>query len=600
MPTSHPPIPQRQRRRGPSCRQALCLAALWCVALAMSALAQEAVIRASFADPPKEPIPVYVLTGQSMVVKFDQEFGRVAASNLDYAEAVLVAPDQMVINGKASGRARITVWSRNSEVLIFIDVDVRVNLAQIDSQVRALFPKDDIRLSQANGSVVISGSADPKVAQQVEQVVQAAGFKTVNLLAQSVQNTAQVQLQVRVAEVSRNKLHEYSFSPAYQSSPGTGGYSNTGTGPYSVTAIDQGNILGQVASNLNLFVMGGNAFAFLRALQQQGALRALAEPNLIAMNGQVASFLAGGEIPVPLVVGTGAGSSVSVQWKEYGVRLNFKPEIKDEQHIKLELEPEVSTLDYSNAARLNGFLIPALRVRRAKTGIELQDGQSFGIAGLLDNNETKSLGKLPVIGDVPVLGNLFKSKSFQRNETELVFIVTAKVTKPLDPDAMPRLKEVDGLRNGSPLGLEPAKPGKAEKSEGASSESSVPPVETAPATTPATTPVTTPPPSPETAKPRPPVAAPPAAASPVVRASDFSLHLPPPATRPRLSVPKSSVAAPAAVQASNFSLVLPLFQVEKLQWSLAPPPDINRNAARTLYAQLDFAVTPASGVKQEH
>jgi pilus assembly protein CpaC len=299
-----------------------------------------------------------------------------------------------------------------------------------------------------------------------------------------------VQLQVRVAEVSRNKLSEYSFSPAYQSSPGTGDYSNTGTGPYTLEKVELGNIFGSVANTLNLFVMGGNAFAFLRALQQQGALRALAEPNLIAMNGQTASFLAGGEIPVPLVTGGGGLNTVTIQWKQYGVRLNFKPVIIDEQHIKLELEPEVSTLDYSNAARLNGFLIPALRVRRAKTGIELQDGQSFGIAGLLDNNETKSLGKLPVSGDIPILGNLFKSKSFQRNETELVFIVTAKLSKPLNPDDVPRFKEVDGLRNGSPLGTEQPKADKSDKTDGDAGETSAPPAETAPA--PATTPVVKP------------------------------------------------------------------------------------------------------------
>lgn len=530
MPTSHP-LTVRSRWA------LFVLAAICCAAIAVSAQAQETIINASFANPPKEPIPVYVLTGQSMVVKFDQEFGRVAASNLDFAEAVLVAPDQIVINGKASGRARLTAWSRNNEVLIFFDVDVRVNLAQIDSQVRALFPNEDIRLSQANGSVVLSGSTQSKIAQQVEQVVQAAGFKTVNLLAQAVQNTAQVQLQVRVAEVSRNKLSEYSFSPAYQSSPGTGGYSNTGTGPYSLTEVDRGNIIGSVANTLNLFVMGGNAFAFLRALQQQGALRALAEPNLIAMNGQTASFLAGGEIPVPLVTGGSGLNTVTIQWKEYGVRLNFKPVIVDEQHIKLELEPEVSTLDYSNAARLNGFLIPALRVRRAKTGIELQDGQSFGIAGLLDNSETKSLGKLPVIGDVPILGNLFKSKSFQRNETELVFIVTTKLTKPLNPDDVPRFKEVDGLRNGSPLGTEQPKADKSDKTEGDASETTP-----APATTPVVKPV-------------------------------------------------GERAATAGKLAA-----LPLFKFEKLQWVMPPPADIKTGAGRALSAE---AAPAAAVVKPE-
>jgi hypothetical protein len=145
---------------------------------------------------------------------------------------------------------------------------------------------------------------------------------------------------------------------------------------------------------------------------------------------------------------------VTILFKEYGVRLNFKPTILDEQHIRLELEPEVSSLDFGNAIVFSGFTIPALRVRRARTGIELQDGQSFGIAGLLDNSEQKSLAKIPVLSDVPILGNLFKSKSFQRNESELLFIVTAKITKPMNPDAVPQIKAVDSLKGSSPLGVE--------------------------------------------------------------------------------------------------------------------------------------------------
>src|SRR5262249_1177683 len=165
-----------------------------------------------------------------------------------------------------------------------------------------------------------------------------------------------------------------------------------------------------------------------------------------------ASFLAGGEIPIPIVQGGANASAVTILYKEYGVRLNFKPTILDEQHIRLELEPEVSTLDYGNAISFGGFVVPALRVRRARHGIELQDGQSFGIAGLLDNNEQKSLSKIPILSDVPILGNLFKSKSFQKNESELVFIVTAKITKPLNPDALPQMKGVDGLKGKPPLG----------------------------------------------------------------------------------------------------------------------------------------------------
>src|SRR5262249_1710383 len=255
-----------------------------------------------------------------------------------------------------------------------------------------------------------------------------------------VPNILQVQLQLRLAEVSRNKLSELAVSPAANTSIGRGGYFNTGQGPFTVTQVDQGRIFGSVASNLNLFVMSHNVATYLRQLQQQGELGELAEPNLVAMDGQAASFLAGGELPIPVFQGGGGGgTAVTIQYKEYGVRVNFKPTILDEQHIRLEIEPEVSTLDYNNAVRFNGFLIPALRTRRAKTGIELRDGQSFGIAGLLDNQETRSLAKVPVVSTVPILGNLFKSKSFQKSESELVFIVTAKITEPLNPDAIPNM-----------------------------------------------------------------------------------------------------------------------------------------------------------------
>src|SRR6266550_5398512 len=251
-------------------------------------------------------------------------------------------------------------------------------------------------------------------------------------------------------------MRELGTSYAYQGSPGAGGYLNSGSGPSSLTNATSGILSGALGSSLNLFVMGGNTLSMIRALQQQGALRALAEPNLIAMDGQQASFLAGGEYPVPIVQGSGTGSNtVTIVFKEYGVRLNFKPTIIDEDHIRLELEPEVSTIDFSNGVKFDGFLIPALRTRRAKTGVELRDGQSFALAGLLDNNESRSLSKVPVLGDIPVLGALFRSKSFQKNETELMFIVTAQLVKPVNRDDLPNLRGIDGLKNGSPLGVEP-------------------------------------------------------------------------------------------------------------------------------------------------
>ncbi len=146
---------------------------------------------------------------------------------------------------------------------------------------------------------------------------------------------------------------------------------------------------------------------------------------------------------------------MTIVFKEYGVRLNFKPTILDEDHIQLELEPEVSTIDFANGVKFNGFVIPGLKTRRAKTGVELRDGQSFALAGLLDNSETKTFSHIPVVSEIPILGNLFKSKIFQKNETELMFIVTAHLVKPVNRDDLPQMRGVDGLKNGSPLGLEP-------------------------------------------------------------------------------------------------------------------------------------------------
>ena len=421
-------------------------------------VAQEQITNASFSTGAKEAIPVNVLVGQSRVISFDSPIERFSVSNPEIAEAVLVTSNQVVVNGKAFGQVNFIAWEKGTGRFVVFDVYVRTNLSLIDSQIRALFPKDDIRLSQANGSVVISGTvSDPRIAAQTQAVVEAAGFKTVNLLESPVKDLKQVQLLVRVAEVNRSRIRDLGSSYAYQATPGVGGFANGG-GPGNVTDITKG-VLGGTFSGLNLLVLGGNMTTMIRALQTQGALRALAEPNLIAMDGQSASFLAGGEYPVPIVQGGAGGlGNVTIVFKEYGVRLNFKPTIIDEDHIRLELEPEVSTLDFSNGVKFNGFLIPALRTRRAHTGVELRDGQSFALAGLLDNSETRSLTKIPGLGDIPILGNLFKSTQFQKNETELMFLVTAQMVKPVNRDDLPPIPNVENLKKGSLLGID-HKPG---------------------------------------------------------------------------------------------------------------------------------------------
>jgi pilus assembly protein CpaC len=421
----------------------LCASLMSGVTSAAQAQAQETSVSASFANPQKESLAINVLVGQSRVINFDRKIGRFSVSNPEVAEAVLVAPDQVLVNGKAFGQVNFIAWEKETGKFVVFDVFVRANLSLIDSQIRALFPQDDIRLSQANGSVVISGSvAQPQTSAQVEAVVKAAGFQTVNMLASPVKNMAQVQLSVRVAEVSRTKLRELGSSWAS---------SNNGT---SVSAT---NSLASLFETANLFISntGVGSAAAIRALQTSGAIRSLAEPNVIAMSGQQASFLAGGEFPIPVIQSDGQRTNVTVVFKEYGVRLNFKPTIIDEDHIQLELEPEVSTIDFQNGVKFQGYLIPALKTRRAKTGIELRDGQSFALAGLLDNSESSTLSKVPGLGNIPILGALFKSKSFEKRETELVFFCTTNIIKPVNRDDLPATRGLDGLKKGSPLGIEP-------------------------------------------------------------------------------------------------------------------------------------------------
>lgn len=446
-------------------RVSLLVASLSIVLVNTLAYSQETSYKASFKQN-KEAVAVNVLVGQSRVINFDKPVGRFSVSNPEIAEAVLVTPNQVIVNGKTFGQVNFIAWEQSGGEYLVFDVYVRANLSLIDSQIRALFPKDDIRLSQANGSVVVSGSVtDARTAGQVQSVVEAAGFKTVNMLTSPVKAVAQVQLQVRVAEVSKDRMKDLGTSFTYQGAPGQGGYMNSGLGPSGLSnppsqprPLCEGcGIIGGplTAPALNLLLMGGNSLAMLRMLTTQGAVRELAEPNIIAMDGQEASFLAGGEFPIPVVQSDGTRTGVTIVFKEYGVRLKFKPTIVDEDHIRLELMPEVSTIDFGTGVKFDGFVVPGLKTRRASTGVELRDGQSFALAGLLDNREIKSMSEVPYLSQIPVLGNLFKSKSFQKNETELMFIVTAQLVKPMNRDDIPPMRGMDGLKNGSPLGVEP-------------------------------------------------------------------------------------------------------------------------------------------------
>jgi len=428
-------------------------------AMSLCANAQEkAILQASFSNN-AQSIKIDVLVGQSRLIEFDEEYERISISDDKIAQVVPIGPRQALINGLTFGQVNVVAWAKRPKgapdrMLIF-DIFVQVNLTLIDNQIKILFPKENLQLSQANNSVVISGSVTrPEIAEQVQKIIEAAGLKTTNLLKAPVLDAAQVQLQIRVAEVNRQILKE--VATAY----GVGtrevsGYISSG-GPAQAGQNTQIDIVSsaigaiiQASSGVNLLLgsQTAAAMAFVKALHQRGAIRELAEPNLIAMHGHKASFLAGGEFPIPIVQSLTSGqTSVTIEFKEFGVKLNFTPTIIDENHIRLELEPEVSVPDYTFGIILQGFSIPGLTTRRAKTTLELRDGQSFALAGLIDNREQVNLSKVPAIGDVPILGELFKSRRFQRNESELMFLATVKIVEPLNPDQLPRLPGVSELK----------------------------------------------------------------------------------------------------------------------------------------------------------
>jgi pilus assembly protein CpaC len=248
----------------------------------------------------------------------------------------------------------------------------------------------------------------------------------------------QVLLRVRFAELDRTKAESYGvnwFSQAGQ----TGFYASTQQSSINSTTLGGGsagqNIL-SVATALNIFAFDPklNLGAFLQALQTEDILQILAEPNLVTTNGKEAYFLVGGEFPVPVLQGGGNAGSVTVQFKEFGIRLRFTPVVTENHTIKLHLAQEVSTLDAADGVTFNGFVIPAISTRRAETDVELGEGQSFVVAGLLDNRDTESFSKLPFLGDIPVLGALFKSKNVKKSRTDLVMLVTPEVTQPLGPN----------------------------------------------------------------------------------------------------------------------------------------------------------------------
>ncbi len=379
------------------------------------------------------PTDIDLLVGRSTVLNVGAPIARVSLTVPDVADALVTAPGQILIHGKQPGTISLFVWDRSGAIKTY-EVSVRRDLSTLAEQLKQLFPGEPITVTGSGKDVVIAGTVSSKYVMEKAADV-AAGYvakkeDVVNLLKQQEGVASnQVMLRVRFAEVSRSALQELgaSFVASGFKSDWSG---RTTTGQFPAPAWDQdGKLVFSDFLNLFLFNSKEGLGGVVRALQNKGLFQSLAEPNLIATNGKEASFLAGGEYPYPVVQPSSGGNSVTIMFKEFGIRLNFTPTVLAGDLINLKVRPEVSALDFSNAITMAGFRIPALSTRRTETEVELRDGQTFAIAGLMNNTVTSTMSKIPGIGDVPILGLLFRSKAHQKNQTELVVMITPTIVK---------------------------------------------------------------------------------------------------------------------------------------------------------------------------
>jgi pilus assembly protein CpaC len=384
------------------------------------------------------PEIITVALGNSQVVTSPTNLIRVLIGDPSVADVVAVSARDIVVNGVSPGTTTLLFWEAGGPRRSYT-VRVTLDAETIESELTRIFPSEDLQVSSIGSTLILSGeTAQPGVAERALALATSmAGEGTTILDHMVVPDRGQVMLRVRVAEVSRSALRNLGaqitrIDPlnirgddegtiSTGTNPPAGNFLNDPFGP-DVTFSD--------AVNFFMFHDASNVAAFIRALQNEGEFRSLAEPNLITVPNETASFLAGGEFPYPVIQGGGNAGAVTIVFQEFGVRLNFTPTLTNSGAIRLAVEPEVSSLDFSNGLELSGFQIPALLSRRASTTVEVEDGQTFAIAGLMDNRLTESVSKVPLLGDIPILGSLFRSTSFQRNETELLVLVTPILVTP--------------------------------------------------------------------------------------------------------------------------------------------------------------------------
>lgn len=414
----------------------------------MRRILQGMAVLAAFASAlsAQDQTPLNVRAGKSVVVESGVDIKRVSVSNPKVLEAVGISPREVLINGKLGGEATLVVWQDNGERRLYdVTVDEPNTLLEtVRHELARELPGQDVTVDVDKDIVFLHGTVDDLVSSNRAVAIAATLGKTVNLLNVKVPpGDQQILLKVKFADVDRTRSTNLGLNLFSTGATNTIGGVTTqqfnppvlsveGQGKAASTAVTLSNAL-----NVFLFRPDLNLGATIAALQAQNVLQILAEPNVLAINGKEASFLAGGEFPYPTVQGgsTGGVLAVTIQFKEFGVRLRFTPTITPRGTIRLVVAPEVSSLDYSNGLTYQGFNIPALSTRKVQTEIELESGQSFAIAGLLDNRVTEILSKVPGLGDIPLFGKLFQSRQDNRTNSELLIMVTPELVQPIPAGA---------------------------------------------------------------------------------------------------------------------------------------------------------------------
>ncbi len=379
--------------------------------------------------PAKGP-PILLEAGKGTLIRLPRPAATVFIANPDVADVQVKSPSMIYVNAKTPGETVLYAVDADDNVLLNAPIRVEHDVSRLRESLHALIPGENVAVESVDGSLVLKGNVSTALRAEkanalATSIANEAKGKVVNQLSVATPN--QVNLRVKIAEVSRTVLKAFGVNWSKSIGDTQFNTSNPVTG---------GQIASRNTITFGFGAPGSRIEAQVDALAQEGLLTILAEPNLTATNGQPASFLAGGEFPVPVAGSASNGiATITVAFKEFGIRLDFTPTVIDAQHVSLRVRPEVSELTNTGAVSVpitanNTVTIPALTVRRAETTLELGSGQSFALAGLLSHTLEQDISKVPALGDIPILGQLFRSNRFQKGETELVIIVTPYLVKP--------------------------------------------------------------------------------------------------------------------------------------------------------------------------